>query len=344
MGIKVNTKKKFSIRSCTVCGEVGNESSFLPTNSPFFPDSHLPICDTCLDNYLKESEYSWDRIDEICRYINIPFIPKEWTNVQNENSSYPFNVYCKKYQSSYYDNGIDWKYYNDRYLELKNVGGLDSELPLLDDFRRKTLAMRWGANYDDEALNYLENLYQNTLATQNISSAIQDDNLLKICKLNYEIDCRIRAGQDVDKLIKSCDTLIKSTELTPKNSKNINDFDTIGELIKWFDKRGYRFRYYDNVTRDVVDETMKNIQNFNRKLYTNEVGIGEEINRRIDRLTSITKLENAAASRDEDYYETKQEFDMDKYDNDGYENLKKLIGDEEFDPGLNGEEGYEQGS
>ena len=39
--------------------------------------------------------------------------------------------------------------------------------------------------------------------------------------------------------------------------KNINDFDTIGELVKWFEKRGWRAKYFDKVNRDIVDETMK---------------------------------------------------------------------------------------
>ena len=33
----------------------------------------------------------------------------------------------------------------------------------------------------------------------------------------------------------------------------------MGELIKWLEKKGWRNQYYDNVSRDVVDETMKNI-------------------------------------------------------------------------------------
>jgi molybdopterin converting factor small subunit len=77
--------------------------------------------------------------------------------------------------------------------------------------------------------------------------------------MSYEIDCRIREGADFDKLLASYDKLVKTAEFTPKNVKNINDFDSVGELIKWLEKKGWRNKFYDNVTRDVVDETIKNI-------------------------------------------------------------------------------------
>jgi len=58
----------------------------------------------------------------------------------------------------------------------------------------RKLRERWGANYDEEALNYLENLYSGLMTTQNVNGALQVDQALKICKMSYEIDCRIRAG------------------------------------------------------------------------------------------------------------------------------------------------------
>ena len=59
------------------------------------------------------------------------------------------------------------------------------------------------------------------------------------------------------------DKLVKTAEFTPKNAKNINDFDSIGELIAWMEKRGWKNPYYDDVPKDIVDETMQNIQAFN---------------------------------------------------------------------------------
>lgn len=66
-----------------------------------------------------------------------------------------------------------------------------------------------------------------------------------------------------------------------------------------------------------------NIQNWNQRLYTNETGIGEQITERIEALKSAKKLEETG------YYGlSNQEYDLDEYDNVGYEELFKA--DEEF--------------
>jgi len=77
--------------------------------------------------------------------------------------------------------------------------------------------------------------------------------------ISLELESRIRAGVDFDKLLSSYDKLVKVAEFTPKNVKNANDFDSVGELIKWLEKRGWKNKFYDGVTRDVIDETIKNI-------------------------------------------------------------------------------------
>jgi hypothetical protein len=176
---------------------------------------------------------------------------------------------------------------------------------------------------------YLENLFNGLTTTQNVNGALQTDQALKICKISLEIDSRIREGSDYDKLLTSYDKLVKIAEFTPKNVKNINDFDSFGEVIKWCEKRGWHNKFYDDVTRDVVDETLKNYQNFVQRLYTNESGIGDEITRRIEALKHVDATENI--------YGVGIEYDdnIDLYEHEGYE---KLLMGEEFNLDLDGEE------
>lgn len=134
--------------------------------------------------------------------------------------------------------------------------------------------------------------------------------------ISLELESRIRAGADFDKLLSSYDKLVKVAEFTPKNVKNANDFDSVGELIKWLEKRGWKNKFYDGVTRDVIDETIKNIQNYNQRLYINESGIGEEISRRIEQLKIADEAET-------DYYGLGSYDSLDDYDNEGYEQLMK---------------------
>jgi len=318
MGLQPKIKRKVLFRDCPICGNTLSLSEFAPTTSIFYPDGVIPICGHCIDNWLKEQDWNWDAIDKLCQMADIPFIPKEWENLKEMSEDNLFARYamiCQK--SEYY--GVGWKKYYDEYQELKKNGDLGSVLPLIGDAERQELQLKWGSNYDDEQLTYLENLYKGILTSQSVNGALQDDRALKICKISLEIDERIRAGEDFDKLLASHDKLVKQADFTPTNIKNLNDFDSIGELVKWMEKKGWQARYHDGVTRDIVDETVQNIQSFNQRLYTNESGISEQIEARIASLKNVKDLE--------DNFGSENEFKLEDYDNEGY---KKLM-EEEFE-------------
>ena len=110
----------------------------------------------------------------------------------------------------------------------------------------------------------------------------------------------------------SYDKIIKSAEFTPKNAKNATDFDSFAEVAYWLEKHGKINKFYDNVTRDVLDETLKNIENYNQRLYINEGGIGEEITERLKALTSANELEQ------NNIYDIQTNFNSDEYENEAY--------------------------
>lgn len=315
MGLQPNIarKRNFALKQCQRCGASLSTDAFAPTRSIFYADGFLPICCACIDDWLAEEEYSWQRVDKLCQWADIPFVPAEWVRALESNGAQAFGVYAKIFMSSDY-NGLDWARYFEAYKELQASGEIEQEIPGLMEKRRQELQTRWGHNYDDEALQYLENLYNGLLTTQNVNGSLQVDQAIKICKISYEIDNRIREGSDFDKLLASYDKLVKTAEFTPKNVKNINDFDSVGELVRWLEKKGWRNKFFDGVTRDIVDETIKNIQTFNQRLYTNESGIGEEITRRIEALKSVSEAEN----QNDNYYGTDKAYDLDNFENEGY--------------------------
>ena len=309
------------MKPCTKCGGTFGAESYSYSKSPFFKDGYFPICNGCIKEYLVANDFSWDSVDKLCQYGNLPFIPSEFEKLHEWNGSDVFPIYAKVFQGQEFE-GLDWSDYFKEFKRLKEEKVIEDTLPELREEKYSKLREKWGANYDDEALNYLEDLYAGLLSTQNVNGALQQDQALKICKISYEIDNRIRAGQDFDKMLASYDKLVKVAEFTPKNVKNANDFDTIGELIKWLEKKGWKNSFYDGVTRDIVDETLKNISSWNQRLYTNESSIGEEITRRIEALKIAEKKES--------YYDLNQKYDLDTYDNDGYEQLMKEEEEEDF--------------
>ena len=326
MGLQPNIarRRSFSLKTCSKCGGTFGPDAFAPTKSIFYADCALPICNSCIEEYLANTDFNWQAVDKVCQWADIPFVPREWERLREMNGDKVFGVYAQVFAETEYE-AFGWDDYFKAFKELREADVLEEELPGLSDQKRKQLQERWGANYDDEALRYLENLYSGLLTTQNVNGALQVDQAYKICKMSYEIDCRIREGTDFDKLLASYDKLVKAAEFTPKNVKNINDFDSVGELVKWLEKRGWKNTFYDNVTRDIVDETIKNFQNFNQRLYTNESGIGEQITERINSLKHAKQIE------EESYYSTNKEYDLDNFDNDGY---MALMEDEDFNPGI----------
>ena len=322
---KIKQTTPFIVKTCSICGGTFGPEGFIKTKSLFYPDGYLPMCADCIKQLLIEHNFDWDLVDKLCRYADIPFIPAEFERLHESNGDNVFQVYADVFLSSEFE-GLGWKQYYEEFLRLKEKGHIEDELPILKEEKRKQLKEKWGSNYDDEELQYLENLLDGLLQTQNISGALQFDQALKICKISLNLDSKIREGADFDKLMCSYDKLVKTAEFTPKNVKNASDFESTGELIKWLEKRGFKSKFYDNVTRDIVDETIKNIQSYNQRLYTNESGIGDEITRRIEALKTIKDLEN--------YYDVGKEYDLDEFENDGYEELMK---NEEFVADISGD-------
>lgn len=315
----------FESKRCLCCGQLKDSFSFLRTKSFMYPSGYVDVCVDCLGDRLEKTEYDWNVMDKICQYLDIPFESSKFEELRPTHSAPELlKAYNLIYFGEEYDN-IDWTSYQEAYKELEASGALDETVvPGIAEERRHQLQEKWGFNYDDEALNYLENLYDGLLLTQNINGALQGDQALKICKISYEIDCRIREGADFDKLLASYDKLVKTGEFTPKNVKNASDFESMGELCRWLEKKGFENQFYDGETRDVVDETIKNIQSWNQRLYTNESGIGDEINQRIQSLKTAAELES--------YYDVNPNIDdYDNYENEGFEELFK---DDTFDPDL----------
>ena len=291
MFINSLTKRKSLMKQCQSCGVNLGIDSFCPTRSIFYIDDHIPFCNDCLTKLIEDNECDWAIIDKLCQYIDVPFIPREWEKIQNEYGAKGFPLYAQLFTKEGYDT-LDWSEYCAHYSELEKSGTIAKELPLFDQEYLEQLTKKWGKVYSDEDFDYLESLLNGLMNTQNVNGNLQLDQAKKLCKISLEIDHRIEEGVEFDKMLSSYDKLVKIAEFTPKNAKNINDLDSVGELFKWLEKRNYKCSFYTDVPKDVVDETMKNIESWNQRLYINENGIGEEITRRIDALKTATELEH----------------------------------------------------
>lgn len=313
MGIGPKNAVRQNVYTCTHCRQEKPESSFTPTRSPFYLNGRVPMCVDCINNWLTKHDWNWKYVDKLCQYINVPFIPKEWEKIKSITPKDAFVRYCTIFQDQEFDE-FGWEDYYNEFVRLRESGELEDQLPILSDKKRNELIQKWDGAYSDEDFKRLEDLLEGMMLTQNINTHLQMDQALKLCKISLVIDSAIREGENIDKLLSSYEKLVKIANFTPKNSKNASDLESVGELFNWLEAGGWKNRFYDGTTRDVIDELQKNIQSWNQRIYINETGIGEDISRRLEALQQVNKAEKS-------YYNLNEDFDLDQHEVDGYNEL-----------------------
>ena len=276
---------------CTKCKDEKTTAHFIAVNSLLHSGS-LPICRECLAKMISSApeKECWNVIDKICQWADVPFLPGEWEKLYQANGKDTLGVYIAIFRTEQYKT-LDWMTYNNVYLQLLEEGRVDDAIPELREKRLQDWRRKWGMGYDEEQLEYLENLHLGLINSQNVVGALNEDQALKLCKISLIIEEKIRGGVDFTKDLKAYDELAKLSNLTPKNVKDANEFDSFGEVYAYLEKTGWQNKYYDGAVRDEVDNTEKNIKNWIRYLYINETGIAEEIEQRINNLKVAAELE-----------------------------------------------------
>lgn len=281
----------FLLKTCEQCGNSLSGTALFQTTSPFFPDGVLNLCKDCVARLLKEHPNDLAFADKLCQWADIPFNPEEWIKLYEANGKDTFTVYYNLYQADE-RRDIIWLDFNRKWVELQKQSKLEDSIDLFSAEKLRQLQLKWGPNYDEEEINYLEQLLNGMFQTQNINGKLQMDQAVKLCKISLIIDDKIRANENFKDELANYDKLVKIADFTPKNVKNANDFDSAGEIFAYLEKTGWVNKYYDDVDRDIVDKTMKNIQAWTRHLYVNETGIAEDIQNRIEALKAAKDLEN----------------------------------------------------
>lgn len=304
------------LKECSYCHIDKPFSAFIEVKSPFFTDKVLPICADCIEKLMMMNDGDFNFYDKLCQWADIPFLVEEWSNLFSYNKEKTFSIYAKMYKQGQYQNA-DWRDVNKKYKALAEKGQLHNEIPELQEEVYQKLRQDWGETYTTQELLQLENLFQGILNTQNISNKLQSTDVRRICKISLIIDDKIRNGVDFKDDLANYDKLVKIAALSPKDVKNANDFNSVGEVFAYLEKKGWENKFYNGATNDIVDNTMKNIQLYVRNLYTNETGISDDIEKRIEGLKIAEELQNQ--------YDTPAD-DLDSYEIDGY-NLE----DQEFE-------------
>ena len=283
--------KNSVVKTCSRCDYPTSIDNFLQTKSLLYQDGRVPICNDCLKKFSNQVKDDWAKINKMCQWLDIPFIPDQYQKVYNSNSNDAFLTYARIFRSKSYEN-LDWTTYYQEFKKLEKENELRAQLPLFEESRIRELQQVWGENYSPEQLSYLQNLLDGIMKTQNVNGELQYDQAKKLCKISLNIEERISADAEFDKLLASYEKLVKAAEFTPKNVKSASDFESVGELFAYLEKRGFKPSYCTDVSKDIVDQTIIDIQNFCQKLYINEPSMGEEISKRIESLQRAQEVED----------------------------------------------------
>lgn len=288
-----------ALKKCMKCGEDKSPANYIAVNSKIHNGS-LPICRTCLSKMVSEAGEGneWNQVDKICQWADVPFVPEEWEKIKKGNGTDAIGKYMAIFRGTPY-NTLDWGMYNRAYEQLNEENRVDDCLPQLKENRLRKLRNKWGHQYDDEDLEYLENLHIGLLNSQNIVGALNEDQALKLCKISLIIEQKMRAGEEFDKDLKAYDQLSKLANLTPKIVKDANEFNSVGEVFAFLEKKGWVNRYYDGAVRDEADFTAKDIKYWLQYLYVNETGVAEEIETRINQLKTAAELSGSQFNENE---------------------------------------------
>ena len=188
------------------------------------------------------------------------------------------------------------------------------------------LAMKWGRLYKPAEWVELERMYNEMMESFDIQDADTKNTLVLLCKTTLKANQSLDAGdiEGFQKLSKVQESLRKSAKFTAAQNKEKKDdfIDCIGELVVLCEKEGFIPRFATDIPQDKVDITLKDMQNYTRKLVTQDLGFGQQIE---DALKKIQLQKELDAKADADEPEKLSTEDYENYFNEIEEQKDKDV-------------------
>lgn len=287
---------------CRFCGESKTSMDFPRSKAPWFNGSIADICTKCLTERIDPRDLN--SVNKWMQYLDVPFDPNVWIDTYEDNGDNAIEVYVLRFFATpNRPDRVDWSVVNQKWVEKMRNGRAEKEIKVMNEDWIERMKDKWG-DYDLKEYERLESLYGDILRTQNITTSIQEDQVKKLCKISLIIDKKLQHGEDASKEMKTYGDTIKSAGLEPKNARNYGDFESVGELINFLVRKGYKPKFYDGKDRDQVDLAIHNTQAYLRRLVTNEPNLPDLVQQRRDSYKIAQQLDEEGVSDEElDAYE-----------------------------------------
>lgn len=285
-------------RKCIRCKQTKLENFFQYSPSPFLPGHRSLICTQCLEKMVNQENLN--EVDRLCRHLDIPFDLNKWTQLYESHKEHTLTAYFNMLQDDKYES-ISWADENERWRLAREEHTIDEEIKAIGEAKLKRLQKEWSPVYPPEELYWLDNFYNKIIATQNVSTPILEQYARNFCEIQLRIAKGMRAGIDVKKDMDASDNIIKVAHFDASNAKSAADFESVGELMVYYGKKGWHPNWHTE-PQDSIDFMMQNIQNYLKRLVINEGNFAEQVEDRKARYNMTERLEeieNEAVEFDE---------------------------------------------
>lgn len=280
--------EEIKTRRCLKCRQEKPIYEFQYTPSNFFPAHRSQLCTSCLELMIHQDNMG--EVDRLCRWLDVPFDIDKWTQLYEIHKDHTLTAYFNTLLDEHYQ-ALQWADENERWRLAREEGTIDEEIAALSEAKLRKLRRTWSTSYSTEDLLFLEDYYNQILATQNVSTPILQHYARDLCEIELRIKKGLRDGADIKKDMDARDNIIKIAKFEASNAKNAADFESVGELMVYYGKKGWHPKWHSE-PKDDVDFCMQNIQNYLKRLVVNEGNFAEQVEDRKERYNITERLEN----------------------------------------------------
>ena len=274
-------------RRCLKCKQERPQEQFQHTPSKYFPNGLCYICTPCLE--IMTPQDNLGEVDRLMRWLDLPFDLNKWTQLYEQHKDHTLSAYFNLLYDEHYE-PLRWADENERWRLAQKEGTIDDEIKSINDAKMRRLRKTWSAAYKPEQLLWLDDLYNQIVATQNVSTPILQVAAQDYCELQLHIKEGLRTGIDVSKMMKQADDIVKTYHFEASNAKSAADFESVGELMVYYGKKGWHPNWHTE-PQDSVDFMMENIQNYLQRLVRNEGNFAEQVEEKRARYNMTERLE-----------------------------------------------------
>lgn len=218
------------------CLKSQSSSNFYVNTNPLFNTEKLPICKSCISNFIgiKNSPGYTDRVTLVLANMDKPFIQDVWHQCEDDWGKYIRQISSLvQYKGMKFSDSVFG--FNKESEGYENI--FSEEQLELTEVEHKKLISFWGKGLEIDDYLYLDNQYETLITSYECDSYAQEMLFQEIAHQRLTIKKNRESNKPVDKEIKTLQDLLGSSNIKPVQETGANAAEqaTFGTLIKKYE-------------------------------------------------------------------------------------------------------------